>query len=79
MICFESVMQRMKKILAQKFPDKVRDKDLALALNLAPAYYAVIKKRKKIPFASISQFCAEKNISMNWVLLDQKPVYLKEV
>jgi len=78
MIDFQEVMQRVKTILLQENKQtKILDRDVASALTLDPQYFAVIKRRKKIPFVQLAYFCKAHNISMNWVLLEQKPQYLK--
>ena len=77
MIDFNDIMLRIREVLILlRGKDKIRDKDIADALSLEPQYFAVIKKRKKIPYESIAHFCKEHHISMNWVLLAQKPQYL---
>ena len=77
MIDFQEVMQRVKTILLQESKQaKVLDRDIASALNLDPQYFAVIKRRKKIPFVHLAYFCKAHKISMNWVLMEQKPQYL---
>jgi hypothetical protein len=77
MIDFSQVMQRIKIVLSSQIKkNKVLDKDIALALQLDPQYYAVMKKRNKIPYESIAYFSKSQKLSMNWVLLAQKPQYL---
>jgi len=77
MIYFDTVIQRIKEILTQhNKTSKILDKDIATALNLDPKYYAVMKKRKKIPYEAISHFSASYKLNMNWILIDQKPKYL---
>jgi len=77
MIAFSEVMQRIKIVLSPQIKkNKVLDKDIALALKLDPQYYAVMKKRNKIPYESIAYFSKSQKLSMNWVLLAQKPQYL---
>lgn len=77
MIDFYEVIERVKKIISlQKKKEKILDRDIAYALELTPQYYAVIKKRKKIPYESLAYFCTKYHISMNWILLEQKPLYL---
>jgi len=72
MIDFQEVMQRVKKILSQhNKKEKILDRDIAKALELDPQYFAVIKRRKKIPYEAIAYFCRRHNISMNWILLEQ--------
>ncbi len=74
MIDFQEVMQRIKEILIIKTKkDKILDRDIADTLKLDPQYYAVIKRRKKIPYEKLAYFCKENRISMNWILLEQKP------
>lgn len=77
MINFDDVIARIKKILLeQKKTKKILDKDIASALQLTPQYYAVIKKRKKIPYESIAYFSQSHKLNMTWLLLNQKPLYL---
>ena len=77
MIDFYEVMLRVKEILSiQTQKEKILDRELADSLNLDPQYFAVIKRRKKIPYESLAHFCKHHNISMNWILLAQKPQYL---
>ncbi len=77
MIDFLDVMQRVKTILLQeKKKEKILDRDIASALDLDPQYFAVIKRRKKIPYEKLAFFCKEKKINMTWVLLEQEPQYL---
>jgi len=77
MIDFCEVIQRIKAVLSSHAKkEKILDKDIASALNLDPQYYAVIKKRQKIPYEAIAYFSKTHKLSMNWVLLAQKPQYL---
>jgi len=77
MIAFKDVMQRVKEILQQTTgKEKILDKDIADALHLDPQYFAVIKRRNKIPYESLAYFCQSYKISMNWVLLKQSPSHL---
>ena len=76
MIDFQDVMQRVKTILLQESKQaKILDRDIASALDLDPQYFAVIKRRKKIPFVHLAYFCKAHKISMNRVLMEQKPQY----
>ena len=77
MIDFLEVTERIRTILhsiLQK--EKIYDRDIAHALKLDPQYYAVIKKRKKIPYESIALFCQHYKVSINWILFSQKPKLL---
>ncbi len=77
MIIFKDVMQRVKEVLIVKSKkDKILDRDLANSLQLDPQYFAVIKKRKKIPYKHLAYFCKKSKVNLNWVLLNQEPQYL---
>ena len=77
MIHFSDVMQRVKEILSlQSKREKIRDRDIAQALKLEPQYFAVIKKRKKIPYESLAHFCKHTKVNLNWILLDESPKYI---
>jgi len=77
MIDFFEVMQRIKEILSRQHKkQKILDKEIADALALDPQYFAVIKRRKKIPYEAIAYFCQQHKISINWILVKQAPQYL---
>jgi hypothetical protein len=77
MIDFHEVMYRVKQILlAQTKKEKILDRDIADSLDLDPQYFAVIKRRQKIPYEPLALFCKHHKISLNWILLAQKPQYL---
>jgi len=78
MINFYEIMARIKQVVSTKLgTDKIRDKDIADALALDPQYFAVIKKRKKVPYEAIALYCKKYHVSMNWILFAQKPQMLK--
>lgn len=78
MIDFLEVTNRLRSILITTLKkNKIYDRDIAQALGLDPQYYAVIKKRQKIPYEPIARFCHSQKISMNWILFNQLPQYLK--
>ncbi len=77
MIDFPEVMSRVKHVLSgQMKQEKIRDRDIADALKLDPQYFAVIKKRKKIPYEHLAHFCKTSKVNLNWILLEEKPQYL---
>ncbi|WP_201351927.1 S24 family peptidase [Hydrogenimonas urashimensis] len=79
MLSFDEVVGRLKDILSSEVGERrVLDKDVAETLGIAPAYFAVLKKRGSIPFAPIADFCAKRKISINWLLYDQAPRSLEE-
>ena len=77
MIDFYEVMERIKIILSiQIKKEKILDKEIAHALDLNPQNYAVIKKRKRIPYEAIAYFSKTHKVNMTWILFAQKPQYL---
>ena len=77
MLDFDTIAARLKHILAYEYKrSRIKDKELAEALGLDAAYFAVIKKRKKIPYEALVHFCTRRKISLNWVLMAQGSVYL---
>ncbi|BBG66673.1 phage repressor protein, putative [Hydrogenimonas sp.] len=79
MLPFDEVLMRLKDILSAEVGERrVLDKDVAEALGIAPAYFAVLKKRESVPLEQIADFCAERKISINWLLYDQAPKSLEE-
>jgi len=77
MIHFDDVSLRLREVMMQiEKKEKLKDKDIANLLELSPQYYAVIKRRGKIPYEAIAYFCKKNKLSLNWILLKQKPVYL---
>ena len=78
MFDFHDIATRLRQIIAQQENrEKIRDKDIAHALNLDPQYYAVIKRRNKVPHEAIALFCKKHRLSLNWLLFRQKPKYLE--
>jgi len=77
MIAFKDVMQRIKEVLQHTTgAHKILDRDIAAALQLDPQYFAVIKRRNKIPYEALAYFCKEHKVNLNWVLMEQDPPYL---
>ncbi len=77
MIYFCEVSERLREAMMQiKKKEKIKDKEMAKCLGLDPQYYAVIKRRNKIPYEAIAYFCKKHRLSINWILLKQKPMYL---
>ncbi|MDD2399021.1 MAG: hypothetical protein PHR75_00220 [Sulfurovum sp.] len=74
MIEFKTVIKRIKYIIAlHSYKKKILDKDIAEALELSAAYFAVIKRREKIPYEAIAYFCKKYHVNMNWILMAQEP------
>lgn len=74
MLIVSEIIEKLKDILSQDGSDgKVFDKDVAGALDLSQANFATMKNRGKIPFSNVLDFCAQKKISINWLLYNQNP------
>jgi SOS-response transcriptional repressor LexA len=66
------VFETMKDILSSEMGEKkVYDKDLAKALGLHQMTLATMKKRGKLPYDKVLDFCAKRKISINWLLYGQ--------
>ena len=71
MLEFSDIMSRIKRYLYEESGERILDKDLAVALGFDPTYYAVIKKRHKIPYKAIALFANEKDLSLNWIFFNK--------
>ncbi len=76
---FVDIVEEIKNIVSSDFaPKKVFDKDVAEVLGISQMNFATMKKRNKIPFTELLDFCAKKSISINWLLYGQSPESLVE-
>lgn len=68
---FDEIIKRLRiRLSNDNNMQKIYDKDIASALGLEAQYFAVMKKRKKIPFREIAIFCNQNNLSINWILFE---------
>jgi phage repressor protein C with HTH and peptisase S24 domain len=76
---FAEIVEEIKSIISPEFaPKKVFDKDVAEVLGISQMNFATMKKRNKIPFNELLDFCARRSISINWMLYGQSPESLIE-
>jgi len=76
---FINIVEEIKSIVSADFsPKKVFDKDVAEVLGISQMNFATMKKRNRIPFSELLDFCAKKAISINWMLYGQSPESLIE-
>jgi len=76
---FTDIVEEIKTIVSQEYaPKKVFDKDIAELLNISQMNFATMKKRNKLPFNELLDFCASRSISINWLLYGQSPESLIE-
>ena len=70
---FSTITNKLKTVLTQITQTKVQDKDLALILGLTPANLASMKRRNRIPYRVVLDFCVRYHINAN-TLLFNRPV-----
>lgn len=76
---FLEIVEEIKSIVSTEFNGKkMYDKDVADILGISQMNFATMKKRNKIPFGELLDFCATKSISINWMLYGQSPESLVE-
>jgi len=76
---FVDIVEEIKSIISAEIaPKKVFDKDVAAVLGISQMNFATMKKRDKIPFNELLDFCAKRSISINWLLYGQSPESLVE-
>ena len=73
---FKEIIIELKSFLAAGKTIKILDKDIALALDINPQNYAVIKRRQRVPYEAIAHFSKKNRLNMTWLLFAQKPKYL---
>ena len=74
-----TIVEEIKSIISSDFDGKkIFDKDVADVLGISQMNFATMKKRNKIPYAELLDFCATKSISINWMLYGQSPESLVE-
>ncbi len=73
------IVEEIKSIVSGDFDGKkIFDKDVADVLGISQMNFATMKKRNKIPYVELLDFCATKSISINWMLYGQSPESLVE-
>jgi len=61
------IVDRMKDVLADKYEDKVLDKNIAYELGIAPDNLAAKKSRNLVPYDHLTSFCVSYKISTDWL------------
>ncbi|MCK9490483.1 MAG: helix-turn-helix domain-containing protein [Sulfurimonas sp.] len=76
---FLDIVEEIKSIISAEFGSKkIFDKDVADILGVSQMNFATMKKRNKVPFGELMDFCAARKISINWMLYGQSPESLVE-
>jgi phage repressor protein C with HTH and peptisase S24 domain len=74
---FDEIMSKVRDAISVG-GKRVFDKDIAEALGITQVNFATIKKRQKLPYSELLNFCATRKISINWLLYAQSPESLVE-
>ncbi len=69
---FSEVMDRVSAVLEFGEEHRLYEKDIAKALQISPAQYSNAKKRGSVPIEAVTNFCARRKVSINWVLYGQQ-------
>lgn len=76
---FNDIVEQIKDVVSSDFPGrKIFDKDIAGLLGISQMNFATMKKRDKIPYEELLDFCAKRSIAINWLLYGQSPESLLE-
>ena len=67
---FKTILTRLKEILSSKDQSikKIRDKDIAAALNIKASTLASYKRRDKLPYQAILTYCYNNRIDIRKLL-----------
>ena len=77
----KEITEEIKNIISievAKDGKRVKDADVARALDISPQLLATAKNRGKILFNEIAVFCANKKIAINTLLFGQDPKSLED-
>jgi len=61
------IVERMKDVLADKYDDRVLDKNIAYELGFTPDNLAAKKSRNLVPYDHLTSFCVTYKISTDWL------------
>ena len=75
---FTDVMDRVAMIMESELGVAPYDKNIASELGMSPTQFANNKKRNKIPYFEITNFCHKHEITINWILLGESSMKLIE-
>ncbi len=67
---FKEIVIGLKIYLSNGNKKKVKDKDVALALNMSASRFATLKKRDTTPYENILLFCKKEKICCDEILFN---------
>jgi len=70
---FKTILSKLKEAISSKDKSirKIRDKDIAAALNIKPSALASFKRRDKPPYHLILTYCHNNRLDVRKVLFDE--------
>ncbi len=76
---FKEIVEKLKDVLSKELGNiSIKDKDVAIALDIKYDIFRKNKQYNKIPYFSIMQFLAKRNLSINYFFFNQLPESLIE-
>lgn len=78
MLTYKEIIDKLKDILSKEQHCNIKDKDVAVALNIDYNNFRKQKARNSPHYPEIMQFLAQRNISINWFFFNQLPETLIE-
>ena len=75
----KEIIEKLKDVLSKELGNiSIKDKDIAIALDINYAIFRKNKQHNKIPYFQIMQFLAKRNLSINYFFFNQLPESLIE-
>lgn len=76
---FKDIVEKLKDVLSKELGNiSIKDKDIAIALDINYDIFRKNKQYDKIPYFPIMQFLAKRNLSINYFFFNQLPESLIE-
>ena len=76
---FKDIVEKLKDVLSKELGNiSIKDKDIAIALDINYDIFRKNKQYNKIPYFQIMQFLAKRNLSINYFFFNQLPESLIE-
>ena len=76
---FKDIVEKLKDVLSKELGNiSIKDKDVAIALDINYDIFRKNKQYDKIPYFPIMQFLAKRNLSINYFFFNQLPESLIE-